>query len=161
MIVGDMEKELEKKSVLLKITGDMLNSILEGLSQVDLETAIKIMELCGETCARQEVYGPAIEIAAKIAKEEVDEGRIIERANEEILWCGKWARKGETIQCTCTKCGCPLVRNEVVRNTGMFCYCSRGWVRRIFETLLKKPVHVELEKAIGFGDDECRYVVYT
>jgi hypothetical protein len=155
-----MEKELEKKSVLLKITGDILNSILEGLSQVDPETRMKIMELCGEACAREEVYGSAIEIAARIAKEEVDEGRIIGRANEEILWCGKWARKGETIQCTCTKCGCPLVRNEVVRLTGMFCYCSRGWVKTIFVTLLKKPVRVELEKAIGFGDDVCRYVVY-
>jgi predicted hydrocarbon binding protein len=41
------------------------------------------------------------------------------------------------------------------------CLCSRGWVKTIFETLLGKPVRVELEKAIGRGDDICRYVVQT
>ena len=33
--------------------------------------------------------------------------------------------------------------------------------KTIFETLLGKPVRVELEKAIGRGDDICRYVVQT
>jgi hypothetical protein len=49
-----MENELEKTSMLLKLTGDMLNSILEGLNNVDLETRIQIMKFCGETCAREE-----------------------------------------------------------------------------------------------------------
>lgn len=35
-----------------------------------------------------------------------------------------------------------------------------GWVKRVFETLLKKPVRVELEKAIGFGDDAFGSIVH-
>lgn len=156
-----MENELENISLLLKLTGDMLNSILEGLNSVDLETRKQIMEFCGETCAREELYGPALDIAKRIAEEEVTEDQILERANREILWCGTWTRKGNIIQCTCLECGCPLVKNKVVKLTGTFCYCSLGWVKRIFETLFKTPVRVELEKAIGFGDDVCKYVVHV
>jgi predicted hydrocarbon binding protein len=46
-----------------------------------------------------------------------------------------------------------------VKLTGTFCYCSVGWVRTIFEALLRRPVEVELEKAIGLGDDVCKYNV--
>jgi predicted hydrocarbon binding protein len=51
------------------------------------------------------------------------------------------------------------VRKGVVKLTGAFCFCSRGWVKAIFEALLKRPVRVELEKAIGFGDEVCKYNV--
>lgn len=157
-----MQNELDKKEKLLKLAGDLLNSIIKGLNEVDLETRKKIMQLCGETCAREALFGGGdLDIAKKIAEEEVDEEEILKRANKEILWCGTWARKGNTIQATCARCGCPLVKNKVVNLTGTFCYCSRGWVKKIFETLLKKPVSVELEKSIGLGNKVCKFIVYT
>ena len=64
------------------------------------------------------------------------------------------------ISAVCDYCGCPLVRQGVVKLTGTFCYCSRGWVRSIFETLMNRRVKIELEKAIGLGDDVCKYNVY-
>lgn len=150
--------EVEKKEKLLKRTGELLNSIIKGLDEVDLEIRKKIMELCGGACARSD---GDLEIAKKIAEKAVDEEEILKSANKEIPWCGTWTRKDNTIQSTCVECGCPLVRNEVVDLTGTFCYCSRGWVKKIFETLLKRPVNVELEKSIGLGDKVCRFVVYT
>jgi len=53
------------------------------------------------------------------------------------------------------------VKNNVINLTGTFCYCSRGWVKKIFETLLNKTVSVELEKSIGLGDKVCKFIVYT
>ena len=157
-----MQNKLEKKEKLLKLAGGLLNSIIKGLNEVDLETRKKIMQLCGETCAGEALFGGGdLDISKKIAEEEVDEEEILKRANKEILWCGTWARKGNTIQATCTKCGCPLVKNNVVNLTGTFCYCSRGWVKKVFETLLKKPVSVELEKPIGLGNKVCKFIVYT
>lgn len=83
-----MQDELEKKAELLRLAGGMLNSIVEGLSQVDLETRRKIMELCGEACARAALFGVSnLDVAERI-EEEVDEEEILERANEELLWCG-------------------------------------------------------------------------
>ena len=153
-----MLNELDEKAKLLKRAGALLNSIMKGLGEVDLETRQKIMELCGEACARSD---GDLEIAKRIAEEAADQEEVLERMNKEILWCGTWTRKGHTIQSTCIKCGCPLVRNKVVELTGTFCYCSRGWVKKIFETLLKKPVNVELQKSIGKGDNVCRFIVYT
>lgn len=80
-----MKSESGKNEVLLKLAGDFINSILEGLNQVDLETRKKIMEMCGEACAQEELYGPAIEIAKRIAEEEVNEEEILDRANKEVL----------------------------------------------------------------------------
>lgn len=69
-----MLKEIEK-SKLLKLAGDLLNSMLEGLDQVDPETKKKIMELWGETCGQEEVWGSALNVAKRIAEEETDEKR--------------------------------------------------------------------------------------
>lgn len=115
------------------------------------------MELCGEACARED---RDLEIAEQIAKETTGNEEILARVNKEIPWCGTWIRKGNRIHCVCVKCGCPLVRNKIVELTGTFCYCSRGWVKKSFETLFKKPVKVKLEKAIGLGDEVCKFVVY-
>jgi len=153
-----MINELDETKKLLKRTGYVLNSIIKGLDEVDLKTRKKIMELCGEACARSD---GDLEIAERIAEETVDEEEVVAKVNEEILWCGTWTRKDNTLRSTCVKCGCPLVGNKVVDLTGTFCYCSRGWVKKIFETVLKKPVTVELQKSIGFGDKVCEFVVYT
>jgi len=153
-----MLNELDEKAKLLKRAGRLLNSIIEGLDEVDLETRKKIMELCGETCAHSD---DDLEIVKKISKEALDEEEILKIVNKEIPWCGIWTRNGNTIQTICVKCGCPLVRNKVVDFIGTFCYCSRGWVKKIFETLLKRPVNIELEKSIGLGDKVCKFVVYV
>ncbi|MBU7018141.1 MAG: hypothetical protein HXS44_11585 [Theionarchaea archaeon] len=146
------------ENLLLRRASYVLNSIVRGLDNVDLETKQKIMELCGEACARED---GDLQIAEKIARETADEEEILARVNKEISWCGTWIRKGKTIQSTCVKCGCPLVRNKIIEPTGTFCYCSRGWVKKIFETTLRKPVTVELEKTIGRGDEVCKFVIHT
>jgi len=153
-----MSSKSDEKAKLLKRAGDLLNSIIKGLDTVDSETRQKIMEFCGEACARSD---GDLEIAKRIAEETTDEEEILAKANKEIPWCGTWTRKGKTIQTTCVKCGCPLARNRVVNLTETFCYCSRGWVKSIFETLLKKPVNVGLEKSIGLGDKICKFVVHV
>jgi hypothetical protein len=149
-----------RQGVLLRLAGNALNAMLDGLIQTDEETRDRIMRMCGEACAREEHWGPATEIAERISRGEKDLDRILERANSEISWCGKWVKVEDRIQSTCRECGCPLVRHGVVRNTGVFCHCSKGWVETTFGALLKRPVKVELEKALGLGDDECRYIVH-
>ena len=152
-----MSNEPDEKAELLKLAGGVLNSIMKGLDEVDLESRKKIMEACGEACT---IATGGLENAECIAEETADAEGILTRINEEILWCGPWTRKGDTIQSVCVQCGCPLVRNNVVDLTGTFCYCSRGWVKRVFETSFKKSVNVELDKSIGLGDEVCKFVVH-
>jgi predicted hydrocarbon binding protein len=141
---------------LLKQTGRMIDSMVKGLEGFDEETAQRIMERCGEACAVTGDLGLAKEIADET--EDIDE--TIARANDEIAWCGRWVRNGNTITAVCTACGCPLVRRGIVELSGTFCLCSRGWMKTVFEALLERPVRVELEKAIGRGDDVCKYNVH-
>lgn len=147
---------MSDKESLLRQTGRMIDYIVRGLEGVDQETMLGIMERSGEACAE---VGD-LDVARKIAEETDDVDEIVSRTNGEIAWCGKWVNEGDEITAVCNRCGCPLVRHGIVELTGTFCYCSRGWVKAIFETLLKKPVKVELEKAIGLGDDVCKYTVH-
>ncbi len=154
-----MWSEEERSETLLRLTADILNTIMEGLEAVDEGSTLEIMKACGGVCAEEEMWGPAVDIARRISEQEQDLERIIERANEDIAWCGEWMLDGDRITCTCEECGCLLVKNGVVKHTRVFCYCSLGWVETIFGILLKRRVNASLEKAIGFGDDVCRYVV--
>ena len=142
--------------MLLKRTTALLNSVLRGLDGFDLETRKKVMESCGVACARSD---GDLGIAERIATETQDEAQLLRIANDEIPWCGTWIRDGDRIKATCVECGCPLVRNGVVPLSGTLCYCSRGWVKAIFETLLRRLVRVELEESIGLGGKVCSFVV--
>lgn len=39
----------------------------------------------------------------------------------------------------------------------VYCNCSVGWVKELFEGAVGRPVDVTLEKSIIAGDDECRF----
>jgi hypothetical protein len=38
----------------------------------------------------------------------------------------------------------------------MYCNCSVGWAKALFEGALGRPVDVTLEKSIIAGENECR-----
>jgi hypothetical protein len=151
--------EYAQKETLLRLAGNTLNAMLDGISQTDDDTIEKVMWLRGETCAKESIWGPALDIAERISREEKDLDRIIEQVDNEIPWCGKWSLESDTITTKCTKCGCPLAGYGVVRNTEIFYYCSKGWVETIFSMLFNKPVMVKLEKAISRRDDECKFKI--
>ena len=155
-----MEAEKERNKTLLRLTGEILDAVMEGLDSADEESKKEIMKRCGRACAEEETWDPAVAIAVRISEQEQDLDRVIERMNKEIAWCGEWVLRGDRITCTCEECGCPLVKNGVVKHTRVFCYCSLGWVETVFGVLLNKKVHADLEKAIGFGDDVCMYIVH-
>jgi hypothetical protein len=59
------------------------------------------------------------------------------------------------------RCYCSLLRGlpegETVSPT--FCQCSRGFVRKYWETVLGKPVSVDLVKSCVSGADECEFLI--
>ncbi|UCD00691.1 MAG: hypothetical protein JSV23_07305 [Promethearchaeota archaeon] len=141
---------------MLERAGRVINSIIKGLEEIPLETRKKIMGKSGETCA----LAGSFKIAKKIAEETTEIEQIIAKINNQVPWCGKWKLDGNKISSTCLECGCPLIRNKIVVPNGTFCYCSVGWTKKIFETLLKRPVDVELKKSKGAGDDICKFNIF-
>jgi len=59
-------------------------------------------------------------------------------------------------------CHCPRIRDAVKLGKSIsanYCYCSAGFYKNIWETILQKPVEVEVQKSIFLGDDECRFKI--
>lgn len=151
-----MSNKYNSKTALLERSSRVINSMINGMEELSSAKRRKIMEKSGEVCALAGSY----EIAKNISEEATSIEEIIEKVNNQIPWCGQWNLKDNIISSICNECGCPLVRNKIVELNGTFCYCSLGWVKIIFKTLLKKPVHVEILKSIGAGDNICEFVVY-
>jgi len=153
-----MLDEADANTNLLMRSCRLLGAIVKSLDAVDLETQKEIMESCGRACAEDD---GDLAIAEEIGRTTNNVTEVVERINRELPWCGIWSQEGRKIESTCTKCGCPLVKSKAINYNATWCYCSRGWVKAIFEAALKKHVEVELEKSIGRGDSICKFVVGT
>jgi len=151
-----MPNKYNSKKALLERSGRVINSMINGLEDLSIETRRKVMEKSGEECAIAGSY----QIAKKISEKTNNIKEIIEKVNSQIPWCGKWKLEDITIRSICNECGCSLIRNKIVKLNSIFCHCSLGWIKIIFKTLLNKPVQVEMLKSIGAGDDTCEYIVY-
>ncbi len=151
-----MPNKYNSKRALLERSGRVINSIINGLEDLSVEKKREVMEKSGETCAIAGSYN----IAKMISEKTNNVEEIIEQMNKQIPWCGKWKLENSIIRSKCNECGCPLIRNKIVNLNSTFCYCSLGWVKLIFKTLLKKPIQAEMLKSIGAGDDFCEYIVY-
>lgn len=135
-----------------------LEALVTGLdAELDEKTRAQVMEHCGQACA---VHFGSVEKAQAIKHGAKGIGDLLDKLNQqEGLWCGRWVKDGDTIYSICEECGCPLVRVGLVELSPTFCNCSRGWVKAVFETALGRPVEVELEQAIGRGDQVCEFIV--
>jgi hypothetical protein len=59
-------------------------------------------------------------------------------------------------------CHCPRVRE--ILQTGetispLYCYCGAGYYKGIWETILQRPVQVEVQKSVLWGDEVCRIAI--
>jgi hypothetical protein len=59
-----------------------------------------------------------------------------------------------------TFCHCEYIRAAVGPVSPTYCYCGAGWVRQIFEGILRQPVRVEVIHSVLQGDDCCRLAVH-
>lgn len=142
----------------LDLLSRWIDALMQGLDEsVEEETKKKILEKCGRACS---IHHGHIEKIKSMKKSGKNLSEILEKMNEDEMWCGDWIKKGNIIYSICRVCECPFVISEMLRLSPTFCYCSRGFVKSIFETIFDNPVQVELKKAIGRGDNVCHFVVY-
>ena len=57
-------------------------------------------------------------------------------------------------------CHCDMVRATQEPISKTYCYCGAGWCGRIFESILDRPVEIEIIKSVISGDDECVIAVH-
>ena len=137
------------------IIQDWINAVIEGIGkELDEELQERVLAYCGKACAHDD-----LKVLKELKKHSNTLDEILDAMNEEISWCGRWVREGNTICSICKSCECPLVRHKIVNYSPVLCKCSKGWVRTIFEEALDYPVKVELKRSIGCGDSVCEFVV--
>jgi hypothetical protein len=135
---------------------------------VDEETRFKIMENCGYACA--EVNRKSVErFAARRRKfKTLDEfleaeqrkpsiGTRLERHGDIVYQFYTPQSFTRPVRCYCGLLG-GLPADEKVSLT--YCHCSKGFVEKVWEAILGKPVKVELLQSVISGAKECKFVVH-
>ncbi len=134
-----------------------IKSILDNLDEnVDKETRIEVLEECGRNCCRSSGFYKKAQKSMSKAK---DRNEFLDSLRK--VW-SNLKKEGEDVYVVYEKCYCPLGRalsKDYPMQLSSFCNCSRGWIREMFESALKRPVKVELEKSIIRRDDFCRFKV--
>ncbi len=142
--------------------GKILRVILSALEEEDPEVRNRIMIACGKECANLPCppkWEVCLDIAHDIVFKTNDWKKRIELLNQLVPWCADWVIANDWITSECTTCGCLLVQNGVVDANPVWCQCSVGWIKSIFEVIFQSPVQVKLASAIGQGDKTCKYLV--
>ncbi|MDY0039537.1 MAG: hypothetical protein RBS57_04445 [Desulforhabdus sp.] len=124
------------------------------------ELADQIMRAAGKKCALQ-ILADCEEILGK-KPETVDE--LLNATNRRRLQrhslANLWERDGNTAHLKIDSCACTLVRAGLARPNPVHCRCSKGLMVELFSTVTRGPVHVEMVKTVGCGDDCCEFMVY-
>jgi hypothetical protein len=127
---------------------------MAGLDEhADKEVLEKVLEQCGRQCQSVGFIKKARSIYEK--SENVDE--FIENLGKVYKHL---RREGDGVYLVYPKCYCTMV-NKIPSGklAAVYCNCSRGWAKALFEGALKKPVEVKLLKSIKRGDKECRFKI--
>lgn len=118
----------------------------------DEATREKLIEELGMFCAKEneaqlaEYVGQIDKYLEFVQKQWVEKVEF-DKTKNEIRVIGK---KQES-------CFCPLVDSKVISKD--FCNCSKGWQKFTYETILGKPVEVEILSSIIRGSDCCSFKI--
>ena len=133
-----------------------IKSMMDALDQaVDEPTRQAIMQVCGRQC----ISASTLKKARKLAKAAPDLDDLLVQLNQAGLGGGHLYREGDVIHGTYTRCYCGSVNHTKEPFSPTYCQCSCGWYRQLFETLLERPVAVELVSSIIQGDESCRFLI--
>jgi predicted hydrocarbon binding protein len=114
-------------------------------------TKADLMEPCGRACAR---LGPIA--SAEKCRGDVDK---LVATLEKWLGQGNAQKEGDLVHVVYPRCLCHLVAKGPERLPDTYCLCSRGWLKEMFETVVKHPVEVDLLESVKRGADQCRFTV--
>ena len=57
-------------------------------------------------------------------------------------------------------CFCPLIRDSLDEAPEIFCNCSAGWPKQLWEGILERPLKVDIVQSLTKGDDTCEFAIH-
>jgi hypothetical protein len=137
-------------------------------AMVDEETKIQIMENCGSNCAY--VNRKVVERAKLRRKKFKGTDQFLEAEQKKPMTGTRLVREGNMLYQFYTprsftimmRCYCGLLRGlpdeKTVSKT--YCHCSKGFVKKFWESVLERPVKVDLIQSAVSGPNECKFAIY-
>jgi len=148
---------------------DWIKGAVEKLDTlVDEKTRNKIMENCGYNCAK--VHSAIMKRAKARCKrfETIDEFLATEQRKP--AKGTRLVREGNVLYQFYTpraftrpmRCYCSLLRGLPAEDkiSPTYCQCSKGFVKKSWETVLDRPVKVDLIQSAVTGADECKFAIH-
>jgi predicted hydrocarbon binding protein len=126
---------------------------------------VQIMENCGVSCARKNAA--MIERARARRQKAASEEDFLAAEIKKPMKGTRLEREGNTLYQVYVpraftrpmRCYCALVKDlpagETISST--YCHCSKAFVRTMWETILGRPVQVELLESAVSGASECKF----
>lgn len=156
----EITEKIDEKKIAEWIKGAMER--LDAL--VDEETRFQIMENCGYKCA--EINRNAIEeaIARRNKYKSLDE--FLEAEQRNPMRGTKLRREGGILhyfykpQDFGVRCYCSMVRAATEKISPTYCHCAKGFIQKLWEGILERPVKVEFVKSIVSGAEECEFIIH-
>jgi len=134
-----------------------IRGVVEGLNEVEEETAKRILRRCGENCLKLflEIHG--LDLAS------YDLDSLVAKLDEGITTAGnRCERRGDTIlyEFKPKRCECPLVSENIVKLTPRLCStCFTNWLEYLFGAVSKRAVKAELIESLATGADKCAFKI--
>jgi predicted hydrocarbon binding protein len=124
--------------------------------EIDEPTRRAIMLACGRRC----IGASTLAKARKLAQAMPNLDGLLAQLNQAHIGGGHLHRDGEVICAAYDRCYCGSVNKTKEPFSATYCHCSCGWYEQLFETLLGRPVEVELLGSILQGDERCRFRIH-
>jgi len=123
----------------------------------DESTRLAVMEQCGHLCAASHMAQAKKARGIYQRTQSVDE---LLKAMQQGPKGFRMEREGNIIYVYYERCFCSLVKAAKEAISPTYCHCSKGFTKHIWETILGRPVRVEVVQAVIAGAPECRIAVY-
>jgi predicted hydrocarbon binding protein len=134
-----------------------INTLLHTIeTEVDSDLGKRIIESCGKVCANDGGVLKEVNKLKHKMKDNKDVDLLINEMNKAGIAGGQLKREDNIIYGVYEKCYCPS-RKDI--DSPIYCNCTQGWAKAVFEIALERPVEVRLEKAIAWGDECCQFVI--
>jgi len=129
-----------------------IKKVVEGIdAHTDAETCKRILEACGRQCAPRSL----VKKARAIFEDSKDVGEFLARFSD--VFEAIQIEDG-TVYVVYPQCYCEQIKGiPIDQIPNVYCNCSVGWVKELFEGALGRPVQVERVKSVVAGDEECRF----
>lgn len=147
---GAQTKEEDRQDVAKKFKEAWITTLMESMEeQIGIGARSQLMESCGRACARRS----SVMKTAQSCKGDV--GKLV-RTLAGFLGEGN-RMSGSIVELRYPKCYCELVADGPARLPDLYCHCSEGWIKEMFETAAQKKVRVEVLQTVKRGADSCRF----